>query len=138
MALNEYDFAVMAYADSRSESSEAVYARLDKMDPIGYRDQKTVAQLLAKLNALKERETTTYKLPYGIEVKVNGKMGSITSTLKASWEFDPGVDELGFNWAVDVIESLVLAHACAGVDIGSDQYVEGLTTALDAIIDRCS
>jgi hypothetical protein len=33
----------------------------------------------------------------------------------------------------DAIESLILAHACAGVDISSPAYLEGVNTALDAI-----
>ena len=35
--------------------------------------------------------------------------------------------------ALDAIESLILAHACAGVDVESPAYIEGLETALDAI-----
>lgn len=45
----------------------------------------------------------------------------------AAEPFDSGVD------AVDYIESLILAHACAGVDVQSPAYIEGITTALEAI-----
>ena len=34
--------------------------------------------------------------------------------------------------AMDAIESLILAHACAGVDIESPAYVEGIETAVEA------
>ncbi|NLF73208.1 MAG: hypothetical protein GX575_29580 [Candidatus Anammoximicrobium sp.] len=57
-------------------------------------------------------------------------LGSITSQLKA-----PGRGTLvrKFNAAIDGLEALILAHACAGVDITSPAYIEGIETAVDAI-----
>ena len=54
---------------------------------------------------------------------------------------DNGEDEgvpgrLRLNGAVDGIMSLVLAHACAGVDIKSPKYVTGVQTAIDACINN--
>lgn len=57
--LSPFDFQVIAYAESRGESSEAVYERLTNMEPIGYRDQQTEAKLLAKLERLKAQERGT-------------------------------------------------------------------------------
>ena len=34
--------------------------------------------------------------------------------------------------AMDAIESLVLGHACAGVDVASPAYIEGIETAGEA------
>jgi len=68
------------------------------------------------------------KLPtYGItlEVDVNGT-SSITSTLRID-----GYN--GYNDAIDGLESLILAHACAGVNIQSPAYLEGIETAVEAI-----
>jgi hypothetical protein len=42
------------------------------------------------------------------------------------------------NAAVDGLESLILAHACAGVDVESPAYVEGVETAVDAIANRAN
>jgi len=39
---------------------------------------------------------------------------------------------LAFNGAVDGIMSVVLAHACAGIDIESPAYLEGIETAIQA------
>lgn len=39
------------------------------------------------------------------------------------------------NGAVDGITSMILAHACAGINIESPAYLEGIETALDAIIN---
>jgi hypothetical protein len=35
--------------------------------------------------------------------------------------------------ALDALESLIVAHACAGIDVSSPAYVEGIETAYDAI-----
>jgi hypothetical protein len=73
----------------------------------------------------------TIKLPIGeivIQLGENGG-GSIKSNLK-DYE-DEDADD--YNSAIDGIESLILAHACAGVDVTAKAYVEGLETALDAL-----
>ena len=56
--------------------------------------------------------------------------GTITSQLR-----EPGRGTLvrTFNAAIDGLEALILAHACAGVDIASPAYIEGIETAVDAI-----
>ena len=56
--------------------------------------------------------------------------GSITSNLKVENET---FGDSCFNSSIDGLESLVLAHACSGVDITSVAYVEGIKTALEAI-----
>jgi hypothetical protein len=38
-----------------------------------------------------------------------------------------------YNAAIDGLESLILAHYCAGIDVEKPAYVEGIQTALDAI-----
>ena len=40
------------------------------------------------------------------------------------------------NRGLDAVESLVLAHACAGVDVEAAGYVTGVRTALDALSDN--
>jgi hypothetical protein len=37
-----------------------------------------------------------------------------------------------YEAALDAITSLVLAHACAGIDVGSPKYVEGLNVVIEA------
>jgi|TARA_Y100000310_G_scaffold245400_1_gene250369 hypothetical protein len=41
-----------------------------------------------------------------------------------------------YNFYVNAIESLVMAHACAGVDIESPAYLEGIETAVEAIANK--
>lgn len=55
------------------------------------------------------------------------RSGSVSSSLHSS---DAGEDQ--FNAAMDAVESLVLAHACAGIDVTDHRYVEGLRTCIDA------
>jgi hypothetical protein len=43
-----------------------------------------------------------------------------------------------YNAAIDGLEALVLAHACAGVDVESPAYVEGVETAVDAIANHAN
>ena len=42
-----------------------------------------------------------------------------------------------FDTANDVLSSIVLAHACAGIDVTSPAYVEGLETTISGIIESC-
>jgi hypothetical protein len=56
--------------------------------------------------------------------------GTITSDLKEAGEDTEGVR---FNAAIEGLESLILAHACAGIDVQSPGYVEGIETAIEAI-----
>jgi len=41
-----------------------------------------------------------------------------------------------YNKACDTIESLILGHACAGMDVTNKTYVEGLKSAMDAIANN--
>ena len=72
-----------------------------------------------------------FNLPcFGITVKVENDCGSITSTdLKT--EHNDEEDEL-YNAAMDGIESMILAHACAGIDINTPEYIEGIETAVQS------
>jgi hypothetical protein len=55
------------------------------------------------------------------------RSGSVTSSLHTSEE---DADE--FNAAMDAVESMVLAHACAGIDVTDPRYVEGVRTCVEA------
>ena len=63
-------------------------------------------------------------------VNLAGNGGCITSNLREDCD---EVGDYDFLRAADVIESLVLAHACAGVDIESASYKKGLETSVTAI-----
>lgn len=52
--------------------------------------------------------------------------GKITSDLKKE------ADNRLCRTAMDAIESLILAHVCASVDVASPAYVEGIETAVEA------
>jgi len=45
-------------------------------------------------------------------------------------EREDGDDE--YNAAMDAIESMILAHACSGINVASLAYVEGIETAVEA------
>jgi hypothetical protein len=83
----------------------------------------------------------TIRLPcYGITICLNRENtakapghGTITSNLQPAGK--AAVEKL-FNAAIDGVESLILGHACAGVDVASPAYVEGIETAVEAIGNR--
>ena len=76
--------------------------------------------------------TTIKVLCHTINVVVDTKIksGTITSDLKKGIT---KADDADFVSAIDGLESLILGHACAGIDITSKAYVEGIETALEAI-----
>jgi hypothetical protein len=41
-----------------------------------------------------------------------------------------------FNAAIDGLEAMILAHACAGVDVESPAYIEGIETVVEAIVNH--
>lgn len=69
---------------------------------------------------LLKKTMKTYQLPYGVTITVDSN----------------GVGELSGTYKEPALESLLLAHACAGVDIESPAYLEGLETALEAIANH--
>jgi len=80
--------------------------------------------------------THTIRLPcFGITIRLDRKptakkpgAGAITSDLKST-----NVADRLYNAAIDGLVSLILAHACAGVDVETPAYIEGIETAVDAI-----
>ncbi|MEE9540814.1 MAG: hypothetical protein V3V85_04885 [Candidatus Thorarchaeota archaeon] len=79
----------------------------------------------------------TIKLPcFGIVVELDDTMvgfGGITSDLGEEPSDPMSPDGSEYNGAIHAIESLILAHAVAGIDIESPAYMEGIETAVDAI-----
>lgn len=68
------------------------------------------------------------------------RTGHITSDLRdpTSEAIAAGEDsESDYNYAVHGLESLILAHACNGVDIESGPYVAGVIDAIVAIANHC-
>jgi len=59
------------------------------------------------------------------------RTGAVTSSLHSS-----GADDERFNAAVDAVESMVLAHACAGIDVTDPRYVEGIRTCVEACANK--
>lgn len=79
-------------------------------------------------------ETLTLSV-FGITIKHNTNnrfSGEISSYLRDGVE-DHEVEALA---ALDAIESLILAHFCAGVDIQNNAYLEGIEVAVEAIHNR--
>ena len=75
--------------------------------------------------------TRTIELPVcGLKVELAGGGGTITSDLTG--------EEYSHEYliAIDALESLILGHAVAGVDVAAPAYLQGIETALEAIWNR--
>jgi hypothetical protein len=75
---------------------------------------------------------------FGIKLNLTGDGGgAISSDLKEEYtedDYEFGCNnKMSYNGAVDGLESIILAHACAGIDIQSPAYIEGIETAVQAI-----
>lgn len=73
---------------------------------------------------------------HGIVVELTGDGGgSITSDLH-ELPTEGGIEEekltADYNHMMDALESTILAHACAGIDITTPAYLEGIETACQA------
>lgn len=55
----------------------------------------------------------------------------LTSNLKGGTT--DALADIEYSAAIDGILNLILAHHCAGIDVSTPAYVEGITTALEAI-----
>jgi len=87
----------------------------------------------------------TYKLPiFGIIVKINGKKGKIKSDLHMSYEeyyeeyledsYDDYDKWLIYENNISLIENIILSHACSGVNILDNKYVDGINSVVQKII----
>lgn len=76
----------------------------------------------------------TINLSDGSRIKVVVKNGSGRITSMGLKDNDNRSSE--YNTAIDGIESLILAHACAGVDVSAPPYVKGIEVAVEAIVNN--
>jgi len=60
----------------------------------------------------------------------------IAGTLKEDYESGDVALDRAFDDMMDALESILLAHACAGIDVTSPVYLEGLETAIDACANQ--
>jgi uncharacterized membrane protein YqgA involved in biofilm formation len=82
-------------------------------------------------------DTKTIRLPVcGITVELSGPTRSAAGSISSDLHNEN--DSPALKAALEAVESMVLAHACAGISITATAYIEGIETALDAIGARLS
>ena len=69
---------------------------------------------------------------YGITVTEKNKSGVCKSDLHGN----VSKRNKQYHAAINALESLILAHACAGVDIETPAYLEGIETAVEAVVNE--
>jgi len=73
---------------------------------------------------------------FGFKYQVEGGSGWISSDLSDDRSSEHDTPTTPFDVGVDAIESMVLAHAVAGVDIHTPAYIEGIETAVFALMNN--
>jgi hypothetical protein len=86
---------------------------------------------------------------FGIVLTAEPGAGSITSDMRqpemhnCCRETSCGCEDCrnevltaNYNSGIDAIESMVLAHACAGIDVEDPKYLEGIETAVQALANN--
>lgn len=72
-------------------------------------------------------------------VQLDGAGSGVIQTEFPSDDEDASTDgeaDSEFNAAINVLGSVVLAQACAGIDISTKQYAESIQTVVDAILNQ--
>jgi len=71
---------------------------------------------------------------YGIVVSLTGNGGGsiVTELHEIADDVEDTEEVVIFNTAMDALESMILAHACAGIDITAPAYLEGIETAVQS------
>ena len=72
---------------------------------------------------------------FGIRVTLTKEEGEETSGTICSDLHEGDGEDVTYSAAMSAIETIVLEHACAGVDIKDLAYMEGLETAIQMIIE---
>lgn len=78
------------------------------------------------------------RLPcYGITITDYGQGvasidGNLHDPILPDDDDDERNEKMSFNDMMDAITSLILAHHCAGIDVTSPAYLEGIETAVQA------
>ena len=138
----EHNARLVAAVPKLLAACRAVVHGCEQGDPV--EAVRTCRTLLAELSEPRDRDDAApatarpIRLPcYGITIRLEGEntegqpgCGTITSELK---EAGKDAEGMKFNAAIDGLESLILAHACAGIDVTSPAYIEGVETAVEAI-----
>jgi hypothetical protein len=71
---------------------------------------------------------------FGIKIELIGPKGQAFGTLSSAMHENGESPEL--KASIDGIERLILAHACAGVDVMSPAYIEGIETSVLTIMNQ--
>jgi hypothetical protein len=76
----------------------------------------------------------------GIELQIKGKSGTILKGVKEinleGMNPEETEESKELCGALDAVDSLILAHACAGINVKDPKYIEGVQVTLEAIANN--
>lgn len=150
--MNDIRFAMENGGKGRARHAKGLFEKINDMinteiveidkltDPMTEKDDNKVE------DTLNAGEKTVKLLCYGIVVSLTDEElhaltpnrwlgGSITSDLQEEEVLNEdgtvaGLDVPIYNAAMDGIESMILGHAMAGIDVSTPAYIEGIETAV--------
>lgn len=83
------------------------------------------------------RAIKPYTITLNLSRNKHGWGGSIETDMQEPEDMERDTEivlsRAKFNAAIEGIESVILGHACAGLDVAAKAYIEGIRTALEAI-----
>lgn len=68
----------------------------------------------------------------GITIKLSPSIPPV-GTIETNWMSGEDPNDSELLAAYDALESIILAHACSGIKVTSQEYLSGIQVALDAI-----
>lgn len=101
----------------------------------GYANYRTLHGVQAE-NPKEQNSERAYRLPYNLEIQCSiGEGGTLDSKLREEFicDVDDEQTKCYANGAVDAMESLLLAMACAGVDLSTPQVAGAIRVAVEKI-----
>jgi hypothetical protein len=104
------------------------------LNPPGLKENPRSTPKWAKHKGLKKIEIRAGSDTITLQLDGRGGGASISTLHITEADEDFGAEyQASFNSAIDGLESLVLAHACAGINVEDHRYVSGIAAALEAI-----
>lgn len=133
-AILQESLGTMNFVLNRGRALEVVA----KME--GYANYRTLLGSTAAKPLKGQDSERKYLLPYGIEIECSiGEGGTLNSKLHEELTCDDANDELSkalANGSVNALESLLLALACAGVDLSTPEVATAIKTTVEKVANE--
>jgi len=116
----------------------AVASDAGSLDPLTADEIDGLCQRLNTKEQAPQQPKVYYLQTLGLEIPVKDKGGKVVGSLAQRMYGDGEArDDLKENalldQALETLEGLILAHACAGINVSATAYLEGVETVLEVL-----